>query len=82
MFATGQERCCLLVGVQSAEEVWNANFTRIKRMRGRSSWGVGGLEEEEKKTNNERLLGVRMQFLKKQELDLDKKSNESEETAQ
>lgn len=45
MFATGQEWRFLLFCVQSAEEVWNANFTRIKGMKGKSSWGsVGGTE--------------------------------------
>lgn len=45
MFATGQEWRVLLFCVQSAEEVWNANFMKIKGMRENSSWGsMGGRE--------------------------------------
>ena len=48
MFATGQEWRFLLFCVQSAEEVWNANFMRTeakKETEGKSSWGsVGGRE--------------------------------------
>lgn len=45
MFATGQEWRVLLFCVQSAEEVWNANFMKIKGMKERSSWGSVGWEE-------------------------------------
>lgn len=42
MLATGQEWCVLLFCVLSAEEVWNANFMKIKGMKEKSSWGLVG----------------------------------------
>lgn len=48
MFATGQEWRFLLFCVQSAEEVWNANFMRIKAAKEKSSWGSAEWEEDSK----------------------------------
>lgn len=45
MFATGQEWRFLLFCVQSAEEVWNANFTRIKGTKGKRG-SAGGREAQ------------------------------------
>lgn len=49
MFATGQEWRFLLFCVQSAEVVWNANFTRTeggeKKRKGKSAQGEEGGEK-------------------------------------
>lgn len=48
MFATGQHRRFLFFCVQSAEEVWNANFMIIevkKETKEKSGWGSAGGRE-------------------------------------
>lgn len=58
MFATGQEWCFLLFCVQSAEEVWNANFPEENRggekvnERKKAKRVVGGLGERTKALSN------------------------------
>lgn len=81
MFVTGQEQCFLLFCVrsahksslQSAEEVWNANFMRIekkKEMKRKRSLGWAGRRLKERKRTDAKIqkreswecvLGVRRQ---------------------